>query len=197
MSEKFRIFARLFEYPSRELIEFIEKTEAPEINLNEFKERIIKLPMSQLEEIYTRTFDLQAICYPYAGYQLFGEDYRRGEFMAKLKEEYRSSGFVPPEDELPDHIRVIFLYLSYNPSDTVLIEECLLPVFEKFLDSFKENTDNPYYFLLKAIHESIKSEALHSSEFTIDKEGSKIGSSEAIDSSPYNILSFKGGIKYE
>lgn len=168
MNDRFRIFARLLEYPSEELIEFIERAEFSDINLKEFRERIKKLPLSQLEEIYTRTFDLQAICYPYAGYQLFGEDYRRGEFMAKLKEVYKANDFVPPEDELPDHIRVIFLYLSHNPSDTVLIEECLHPVFEKFLDSFKENTDNPYYFLLKGIYQSILSE--NSSKMSLLRE---------------------------
>lgn len=153
--KKYKMFARFFEYPSEEWINFVKNCEFTDTNLNTFKERVNQLSLSALEEIYTRTFDLQAICYPYAGYQLFGEDYRRGEFMAKLKDVYRASGFVSPEDELPDHIGVIFKYLSHNPDDEVIVEECLIPVFEKFLESFKETTDNPYYFLLKGIFEGI------------------------------------------
>ncbi len=156
--DKYRIFARLLEYPTEELMDFVKNLEFSEMSFIKFKEQVKQLNLNKLEEIYTQTFDLQAICYPYAGYQLFGEDYRRGDFMTKLKEEYRAKGFVPPEGELPDHIGVILRYLSHNPSDTVLIEECLLPVFEKFLRTFKENTDNPYYFLLKGIFEAIKSE---------------------------------------
>ncbi len=139
-------------------MDFIKSLELPEANFIRFKEQIQQFPLSRLEEIYTQTFDLQAICYPYAGYQLFGEDYRRGEFMVKLKEHYRSAGFEAPGDELPDHIGVIFKYLAWNPEDKIIIEECLIPVFEKLLKSFRENTDNPYYFLLKGIYESIKSE---------------------------------------
>lgn len=160
---RYKLFAKLLEYPSQELIQFLKSSKEfhdppfPK-TLIKFIEEVRQTTLNKLEEIYTITFDLQAICYPYAGYQLFGEDYRRGEFMTKLKEEYRASGFVPPEHELPDHIGVIFQYLSHNPDNQVLKVECLIPVFEKFLDSFRERTDNPYYFLLKAIHESIKSE---------------------------------------
>jgi len=39
-----------------------------------------------MEELYTRTFDLQAVCSPYVGYQLFGDSYKRGIFMARLNE---------------------------------------------------------------------------------------------------------------
>lgn len=160
--EKYKLFAMLLEYPSQELMDFIKSLKEfhdslfPK-TLIKFIDKVRQTTLNKLEEIYTITFDLQAICYPYAGYQLFGEDYKRGEFMTKLKEEYRASGFVPPEHELPDHIGVIFQYLSHCPDNEVLKVECLIPVFEKFLDSFKERADNPYYFLLKAIHESITS----------------------------------------
>jgi nitrate reductase assembly molybdenum cofactor insertion protein NarJ len=30
-------------------------------------------PASRLEEIYTGTFDLNLVCFPYPGYHLFGE----------------------------------------------------------------------------------------------------------------------------
>lgn len=181
-TEIYKIFARLLEYPDEEWVDFAQNCDLPGINLIEFKERVKKLRLSELEEIYTRTFDLQAICYPYAGYQLFGEDYRRGEFMTKLKVIYRANGFVPPEDELPDHIGVIFEYLSLN-NDDVLLEECVIPVLEKFINSFKENTDNPYYFLLKGIYELIVSDASLKLSFLRKQES--------------NTIENEGGRKYE
>jgi len=161
VNKNYIIFSKLLEYPSLNLYNLLDSKEICSFSNNENFEKFFKkikgLSLSQLEEIYTRTFDLQAICYPYAGYQLFGEEYRRGEFMAKLKQHYKSNGFNPPENELPDHISIIFQYLS-KISDDIIKEECLLPTFEKLLKSFREDTDNPYYFLLKGIYEEIKLE---------------------------------------
>jgi nitrate reductase delta subunit len=173
MNTLYLTFSRLLEYPSRDLYKFLESKDIQELkknnDLNKFVQKIHGMTLSQLEEIYTRTFDLQAICYPYAGYQLFGEDYRRGEFMTKLKEHYKSNGFHPPENELPDHISVIFQYLSVV-SDDVIKEECLIPVFEKFLKSFPAEAENPYYFLLKAIYEEIKSELTDKSSISVKQD---------------------------
>src|SRR5262245_39889159 len=54
--------------------------------------------LEKMQEIYTITFDMQPVCYPYVGYQLFGESYKRGSFMARLNEAYHEAGF-PIEKE--------------------------------------------------------------------------------------------------
>ena len=41
-------------------------------------------PLDILEERYTRTFDISAVCAPYAGVHIFGEEsFARGELMAR------------------------------------------------------------------------------------------------------------------
>lgn len=106
-----------------------------------------------MQEIFTRTFDLGPVCYPYIGYQLFGEDYKRGNFMVTLLEGFKANGFAPPEGELPDHLAVCLNFLAVlNKEDLVeaFYEECLIPSLEKMTASF-EGEANPYNFLIKAI----------------------------------------------
>lgn len=44
-----------------------------------------------LEELYTRTFDVQAITSLDIGYTLFGEDYKRGALLANLSREHAAA----------------------------------------------------------------------------------------------------------
>ncbi|MET0112525.1 MULTISPECIES: Nitrate reductase, delta subunit (fragment) [Limnospira] len=46
--------------------------------LADFVQFLQNTPTPNLEEIYTSTFDLNPTCYPYLGYQLFGDGYQRG-----------------------------------------------------------------------------------------------------------------------
>ena len=41
--------------------------------------------MGKLQEVYSGFFDLNSICHPYIGYQLFGENYKRSIFLVELK----------------------------------------------------------------------------------------------------------------
>src|SRR5512139_3765259 len=92
--------------------------------------------LEKLKEIYTITFDMQPVCYPYVGYQLFGESYKRGSFMAQLNEAYHSSGFSAGK-ELPDHISIILRFLGLTIAKredefgATLLHEGLLPALKK------------------------------------------------------------------
>ncbi|HLC23085.1 MAG TPA: hypothetical protein VJL08_01390, partial [Dehalococcoidia bacterium] len=60
--------------------------------MEEFGVFLAQTHPGQVQEVYTNAFDLQPVCYPYVGYQLFGESYKRGMFLVKLQEEYRARG---------------------------------------------------------------------------------------------------------
>ncbi len=100
----------------------------------------------RLEELYTATFDLRPVCYPYIGYQLFGESYKRGEFMALLSSRYRQAGFET-SGELPDCLSVILRYLAQTP-DADLVTEGVVPALERMVEQLQ---GNPYRELLQAI----------------------------------------------
>ena len=156
-------FAALLEYPSAEMQEKVQgclaqvqvTPEAAE-TLEKFARAIGQLSISRLQEIYTLTFDMQPICYPYAGYHLFGESYKRGAFMAKLNEAYHAQGYSAGK-ELPDHLAVILRFLSLdsvNREDEfcqALIVSGVLPALEKMLQAFDGETENPYFWLLSAL----------------------------------------------
>lgn len=119
-SECYSIMAKLLEYPRRQsntlsLAERLRKkldSIGVKNNLSEFIHFVENSDLGAVQEEYVRTFDLSPICYPYLSHHIFGESYKRGEYMVELKEIYRSLGYSPPEGELPDHIAVVMDFLS-------------------------------------------------------------------------------------
>ena len=119
--------------------------------LDEFRTFLEVTPVDRMEEVYTRTFDLQAICHPYIGYQLFGNGGRRGMFMAGLKKHYETCEFFTG-NELPDHLSTM---LRFAPNCTKaereeLISECLVPAVKKMVSGFEDGS-NPYRGVLQAL----------------------------------------------
>jgi nitrate reductase delta subunit len=156
-------FADLISYPSGDLFSIVEsclggmRSVYPEAadELAAFRNGIQNLSVQKIEELYTVTFDMQPVCYPYAGYQLFGESYKRGAFMAQLNEAYRAFGYSSGE-ELPDHLAVILRFLGLDSANRqgefcqTLLVEGVTPAIEKMLKAFAES-QNPYVRLLKAL----------------------------------------------
>ncbi|MEA5115583.1 MAG: nitrate reductase molybdenum cofactor assembly chaperone [Geobacteraceae bacterium] len=158
--KEYGLFAEIIDYPTPLLASRIEELrqlvscrdgKAGEC-LGQFREFVVTNSPAMLEELYTATFDLQPLCYRYVGYQLFGEEYRRGLFMAGLREHYRACGFEAG-DELPDQLCVILRFLAGRKPEAVeveLVSDCLIPSLEKMLTGFS-TADNPYRHPLQAL----------------------------------------------
>ncbi len=158
--QKYHLFSEILEYPGPKLVErvreclslLVETNREASTKLQQFISLVEKLPAGRLEEVYTGTFDLQVVCYPYVGYQLFGESYRRGAFMVALKERYRACG-IPEGSELPDHLALVLRFLGVLDDEAEREEfahECLIPALEKMAQGFRDK-DNPYRELLGAL----------------------------------------------
>jgi len=107
---------------------------------------------SRIEEAFTGTFDLQALCHPYVGYQLCGESQQRTMFMLKLAELYRQHAFTPG-NELPDHLCEVLRFVgSTNDQHCRLeiIRDGLLPALEKIILGI-EAENYPYLDLIKGL----------------------------------------------
>lgn len=150
-------FSVMLNYPSenffivlKNFINCINRMNYPEINqFKPFLEEAKNISLTKLEEVYTCTFDLQPVCFPYVSYQIFGESYERTSIMLYLKELYKNYNFNENQ-ELPDHLRVIFKFLSIIEEEKIekeLIEDLLVPSLNKMIQGFK-NKSNPYYSLL-------------------------------------------------
>lgn len=161
----YELFAALLEYPTPSLaaqvntsLELLRTTYPGAAEaLGTFQDALAERSQSQMEELYTSTFDMQPFCYPYVGYHLFGESYKRGAFMAKLLEEYRAFGYTV-EKELPDHAAVVLRFLSWSAearnSDfgRVLLMEGLSPALEKINEEIAGQAGNPYRAVFSALY---------------------------------------------
>lgn len=124
--------------------------------LESFQRGLQQHTLEKMEELYTVVFDMRPVCYPYVGYQLFGESYKRGAFMAQLNEGYHAFGYFA-ERELPDHLSVILRFLGLDSANRqgefckALLNEGLVPALEKMLQTFDKQSTNPYFGLLTAL----------------------------------------------
>ena len=165
ISTVYDLFADLLEYPST--ITSMKagfcyerlKVFQPEASgvFERFYTEMENRSLEKMQELYTVTFDMQPVCYPYLGYQLFGESYKRGAFMAQLNEAYHAAGYSA-QQELPDHIAVALRFIGLNTDNRKsdfcqsLLKEGLIPALEKMLKTFGERSENPYFGLLSALH---------------------------------------------
>jgi len=108
-------------------------------------------PLDTIEELYTATFELRPVCFPYIGFQLFGETYKRGAFLAALSARFREAG-CDAGTELPDHLSVVLRYLALVP-DADLVTEGLLPALQRMIDQLD---GNPYRDALQAIRDAVR-----------------------------------------
>ena len=154
----YSLFADILDYPEHSITRMIDDClaqlalEAPDAHaqLMDFQTEIAQKDVRQLQELYTNAFDLRPECTPNLGYHLFGDDGRRGAFLAELKGRMDARG-VPLGVELADHIALILRFLDVAEDEQpVLIEDCLLPAVSKMIEVLKDG-ENPYEHALRAL----------------------------------------------
>jgi nitrate reductase delta subunit len=127
--------------------------EAPEAArlVREFNDRVQDLTIEDLQELYTRTFDLNPVCALEVGWQLYGDEYTRGRFLVFLRDSLRTHG-IAEDTELPDHlVHVLPLLDRLDPSESrELTLEAVIPAADKMLEGFA-GRNNAYEDLLRAI----------------------------------------------
>ncbi|HRQ86017.1 MAG TPA: hypothetical protein PLV70_12960 [Flavobacteriales bacterium] len=108
---QYALAAELFRYPGPDFRHRVEAVngmllaqypEAAE-TLAPFVQWVEATPAHHVEEVFSRTFHVQAICYLDIGFVIFGEDYKRGEFLVNMKREQAAAG-NPCGEELADNL---------------------------------------------------------------------------------------------
>ncbi|MBN1300644.1 MAG: hypothetical protein JW995_05470 [Melioribacteraceae bacterium] len=112
------IYADVFSYPNDSLKEKIEGVlhyletyyqDAAKLFSN-FASFAKSTDSKLWEEIYTRSFDVQALTTLDLGYVLFGDDYKRGELLVNLNNEHKkadNSCGIELSDHLPNVLRLL------------------------------------------------------------------------------------------
>jgi nitrate reductase delta subunit len=119
--------------------------------LGEFCRRIEGLSTERLQELFTQTFDLDPTCSLEVGWHLFGEQYERGEFLVRMRQELRRHGLAE-STELPDHLThalAVLGRMELDEADT-FAAACVFPALDKMRAGW-EGKDNPFENVLEAI----------------------------------------------
>lgn len=146
-SEIYRYFASALTYPDEEVRKTVSQMHnALSINypdasemMAEFFEFTETTSIWKWEEIFTRTFDVQAISTLDIGYTLFGDDYKRGELLANLNREHIKTG-NDCSTELSDHLPNVLNLLSKHEDDEFkndLVGLIIKPALKKIIDEFE------------------------------------------------------------
>lgn len=92
------------------------------------------------QELYVQTFELNPACTLEMGWHLFGENYERGEFLVKMREQLRRHG-IPECTELPDHLTYLLPLIGFMDREEAarLAGEVLLPALAKIRSGIQNN----------------------------------------------------------
>jgi nitrate reductase assembly molybdenum cofactor insertion protein NarJ len=132
--------------------------EAAEV-MKPFTEFITNSTVQEMQELFLRSFDVQAITTLDIGFTLFGEDYKRGQLLVNLNREHREAG-NDCHTELSDHLPNILRLLPKMKDETMRNEialRLLIPAVEKMINEFEgkkiEKKDEIYKKNLKTVIE--------------------------------------------
>jgi len=125
----YHAIAELFEYPDLEYPQKVRRTidilngnyEQAVAELERFLTLLPEKQLRTMQELFTRTFDVQSATTLDIGYVLFGDDYKRGELLANLNREHLAVN-NDCRHELADHLPNL-LRLMGKLKDEELIEE--------------------------------------------------------------------------
>lgn len=144
---QYKLLSEVFAYPSPQLPEKVNdclrmlKKQCPDAldSFEKFADWVMITTLDEMEEVYTKTFHIQAICYLDLGFVIFGEDYKRGEFLVNMKKEQQNAN-NDCGDELPDNL-VNVLTLLPKLKDVSFRNELavriVIPALQKMLGEFK------------------------------------------------------------
>jgi nitrate reductase assembly molybdenum cofactor insertion protein NarJ len=164
--------ANLFAYPDAsfpnkvgEVFEFLKKSypaAAQEVQL--FYEGLPKMDLTKMQELFTRSFDVQAITTLDVGYVLFGDDYKRGEILSQLNREHKNAQNDCGK-ELADHLpNLLRLIAKLGNTELVreLVSEIVAPALWKMIGEFNPDRLNQKTKLYKKHYKTLLETAEHS-----------------------------------
>ncbi len=146
--EHYNLLSELFIYPKADIFEkvveiqdFLNKN-YPEAGKEfvRFSEFIANSTFYQIEEIFQKTFHIQAICFLDLGYVIFAEDYKRGEFLVNMKveqEKYNNDYGHELADNLPYVLRLLPLHTDESFINELVVM-VMIPALEKMLSEFDD-----------------------------------------------------------
>ncbi|MDX2362315.1 MAG: hypothetical protein QNK23_16020 [Crocinitomicaceae bacterium] len=148
VKHQYSVLADLFRYPKADYIEnvnacatYLESSYPSAFQeMKPFVDFVNTHGIYEIEEVFGKTFHIQAICYLDMGYVLFAEDYKRGEFLVQMKNEQRKANNDCGE-ELADNLPNVLSLMAIMEDEEFLTEfaiRVVKPALAKMLKEFDE-----------------------------------------------------------
>ncbi len=169
--EHYTLMSTLFKYPTegfmkdvKENLTFLKSNYPEAANaLQVFSEYMAHCTLDEQQELFTKTFDVQPICYLDLGYVMFGEDYKRGAFLLNMQTEQLKIGNNCGTD-LPDNLcNVLTLMTISTDKDFVadLTWRITIPCVKKMIAEFAMARVDMKMKVLRKMHRAIIQEELN------------------------------------
>ena len=144
--EHYRNLANIVDYPRANFLEevkrageFLTNYDAETISiLEEFVQFLEVTELEKVEELFLRTFDVQAVTTLDIGYVLFGDDYKRGKLLANLNQEHIAANNdcgTELADYLPNLLRLL-PKITDEEFRNELVGIIILPALAKIINEF-------------------------------------------------------------
>jgi len=168
---QYQALAELFKYPESDAPQLVQACQDlldkhyPEAGsmLKMFSEKYAELNSDAREELYTKTFDVQPICYLDFGYVIFGEDYKRGSFLLHMQQEQRKIN-RECSPELPDNMYHMLNLLPVHPDRAFvneLVAKIVVPGVKIMIREFEGTKVQLKIKVLKKLHNTLIQEELN------------------------------------
>ena len=111
--------------------------------------------LEEIEEVFTKTFDMNPTCCLEVGWHIYGEDYQRGEFLVNMRQALEEEG-IPESIELPDHLsHCLRLLPRLEPEDEQAFSlEYMQPAIAKILEGLE--SENPYTCVIEWLQQTLE-----------------------------------------
>lgn len=165
------LFAEIFRYPTEDFNEHIVRCldviaqKYPQLmeTFKPFANYMLDKELLDQQELYTKTFDVQPICYLDLGYVIFGEDYKRGAFLLHMQQEQQNFNNDCGHD-LSDNIsNILTLIPKHNDQNFIndLAVDIMIPGLKKMISEFESARVDLKVKVLKKLHKAIIQEDLN------------------------------------
>ncbi len=166
-SQRYDVLARLLDYPEdggypeavARCIDILEDGYAEAAaTLRPLHDHVRGMSNEEIQEMYTRTFDINAVCTLEIGWHIYGEDYARGALLVKLREQLRLMN-VPESCELPDHLTHVLLLIGRMTGEDAdeLAARYLLPGLDKMHEGMADG-EHPYRALIETVSKVVRTD---------------------------------------
>lgn len=169
----------LLEYPMGDYIDAVRDSVTAlskwrislEQSLAPFIEHVESHALEELEEAYTRVFDVSPDCALEIGWHLYGENYSRGAFLVEMRGRMRSLG-IAETAELPDHLTHVLAVIGRLSEEDArgLARDQLLPALKKMRASLPET--RPHACVLATVEYVIRELLSITEDLATGKEAS-------------------------